>query len=219
MTKKIITAGMLAMVLSACSNGGGNKKSDGSQKTAASQKKVDSSSVKTSHILQMTVINFLSGGSEPCNLKDKIFSFSSGDKDVVIPLCKNSRVEVNAVSNSGVVTFHAIDILRQKELAQKYYDKNSVDQQHFELGKTKGMLRYGVVNPFGFTYVMAEEVTGIDMSLLEKWNELNNRATKLREQILLSEQQGSRPLEEVVKELGEIDNQLLELRAKMGGSK
>ncbi len=40
------------------------------------------------------------------------------------------------------------------------------------------MLRYGANNPYGFTYVMAEEVTGIDPQMLAEWNDLASQLIK-----------------------------------------
>ncbi len=174
----------------------------------------NASASENSHILQVTVLNFLSGGLESCDVKNKIFPFSLNDKNLEVPICKNSRVKVYATSDSGTVTFHATDIINQFELPSS----NNSERQNFELGKTKGMLRYAVENPYGFTYVMAEEVTGIDKQLLEQWNQLSGRAAELRGQIIKAQQQGKPAPASTVKELEKIEMELFLLSEKMQGS-
>jgi hypothetical protein len=125
------------------------------------------------HVLQISVINFLTGGLESCNLSDKIFSFSEDDNSRKIELCKNSRVVVNAISNAGKVTFEAID----KESGQKLDDYSNHEVNVFELGKTNGRLSYTVKNPDGFTAAFAEEMTGVDLGTLALWNQYNSESS------------------------------------------
>lgn len=162
------------------------------------------------HVLQITALNFLNGGIEPCNVRNRNFSFSTDDKNLEVTICQNSKVKVHAASSEGVVTFHATDLLRSVELDSKYDG-----DQRFELGKTKRMLRYGAENPYGFTYVMAQEVTGLDPKLLAQWNQLNDRAAGVRAQILTAQQQGLPVTRATREELSDLEAQLEVLREKL----
>jgi transposase-like protein len=123
--------------------------------TTFDDKDVKSIANGSQRYMQMTVLNFLLGGSEQCNLKNKLFTFSVEDKKLEIPLCKNSKVKVYATSDLGVITFHATDISSGTELPPSDYSGSP----RFEFGKSQEMLRYGVQNPYGFTYVLAEQVS------------------------------------------------------------
>lgn len=165
--------------------------------------------------LQITVLNFLSGGLEQCDLKNKLFKFSVHDQNIKQTLCKNSKVEVTAESDSGKVTFRAIDL----ELDSELPITNSSATQTFELGKTKKMLRYGVENPHGFTYVMAEDFTGISIELLNQWNDLNQKYSSLMAEILKAQENGEEaPVEKRV-ELISIEDQLRKLAQEMEKSR
>ncbi|MBS1962742.1 MAG: hypothetical protein JST04_11030 [Bdellovibrionales bacterium] len=168
--------------------------------------------VSEEHALQVTVLNFLQGGLEQCELKEpKIFMFTEKDEDVKTVLCKNSKVEVNAVSNRGQVHFAAIDLATGRELPVRTKES----QQDFELGKTNPSIRYYPSSPYGFTYLRAEEVTGIDPALLAQWNALNDRHSHLLAAILTAEQNGEQAPESVKAELRYVDAKMEVLSAEM----
>jgi hypothetical protein len=163
---------------------------------------------QTSHELQITALNFLTGpgGLEHCNVENKIFKFSSSDKSREVLICENSRVKVSATSNEGVVTFHATNVLDRIELTANDYSSSQL-----ELGKTQGMIRYYPKNNYGFTYVMAEEVTGIDKTWLAQMNNLVDQAASLQAEIVRAQQRGETAPAETVKALNDIEQKLVEL--------
>lgn len=164
------------------------------------------------HSIQITVLNFLMGGRENCDVKNKIFVFSATNQKVETPICENSQVRVSASSQDGVVTFHATEVNSGRELPPKDAISESA---HFILGKSKGMLRYGVENPHGFTYVMAEEVTGYDPVVLAQVNDLNVRAASLRAEILTALQAGKKPSPKTINALRQIEAEAAILSDKL----
>ena len=167
--------------------------------------------------MQLTVLNFLQGGAQPCEVKNKVFNFAKKDKAKKTVICKNSKVSVYMVSDAGTVKFAALDRKKGKDLPSSSSSFDTV----YELGKERPMLRYSVENPYGFTYVMAEEVTGLDPKLLAEWNRLNDEATSLRASILATEQSGQTApqwvkdqLEATLKEMAEISAEMEKARKK-----
>ena len=131
-------------------------------------------------LLQITAIDALTGGVEPCDLKNKIFTFKKTDKNFRTDLCRNSKVETFMVSNAGTVQFYTVDRITGFELEAL----GTYADQAYELGKSRPMLRYYPRNPYGFTYIMAEEVTGIDLAVLARWNDANARLSELKAQVI-----------------------------------
>lgn len=165
------------------------------------------------YVLQITALNFLKGGFESCDVKDQIFTFSGYDKGVETIICINSRVKLVATSNEGLVKFSATDLTSGSTL-----DGNN-GFQIFELGKTQAMLRSGFENPYGFTYVMAEEVTGYDQNLLAQWNKVNTKMAKLRALVLTTEQYGYSIPAEIKEEIKAVELELQEISQKIKESK
>lgn len=171
-------------------------------------------------VVQITALNFLAGGSEPCDVKNKIFVLNSEDKGKKTSICKNSKVELLMDSNAGKVTFSAIDLGTGKELKPADYNVAS----SLELGKEAPMLRFAPQNPYGFSYVMAEDVSGLDTGLLKEWNELNDELAGLRGQVLTAERNGQTVSDTVLKQLQakEIEAQAAQeelLKSKAGAAK
>lgn len=213
---------MLALALSACSSeksGRAPAPKPAAAPTApvAPEKNVTppEQEVAETHVLQITALNFLRGGLEQCEVKNKIFSFTQLDRSVKTTVCKNSMVEVFVVSESGVVQFHAVDRTNNRELQTS----SSAFDQSYELGKDRPMLRYSAENPYGFTYVMAEEVTGVDPEVLAQWNELNGKLASLRAQVLTAQQKGRKVPKSVLAEMKSVQAKLAKLAKKMEKSR
>ncbi len=164
-----------------------------------------------SRLMQITVLNFLSGGYEHCNVKDSIFTFSILDENKKTTLCRNSKVEVSVTSHLGLLIFQALDVTNDNILTSS----SSSDKPFFAFGDNKGMLRYQAENPYGFTYVMAEEVTGIDPALLAEWNVLKNRLSTLRAQILNTQMSGGKVSSDLLAEAAELEAKMEVLKDKM----
>ncbi len=139
----------------------------------------DLSAIDSPSYLQITAIDSLAGGAETCDVKNKIFSFKPTDKNYRTDLCRNSKVETFMVSNAGTVQFYTIDRITGFELEAlgTYADYN------YELGKSRPTLRYYPRNPYGFTYIMAEEITGIDPAVFIRWNEASALLSQLKAQV------------------------------------
>ncbi len=170
-----------------------------------------------SYDVQITALNFLYGGLEPCDVKNKKFTFSSLDNKVKSVICSNHRVELFAISHKGQITFHATDLLYETELLEANYSQGNT----LVLGNTNGSratLRYSANNPYGFTHVTAEEITGLDPVLLEKWNRLNSRLSELREQEILARKNGKKLPKKVQKEIAQLENEMRILDAQMKGN-
>ena len=163
--------------------------------------------------LQITVLNFLKGGLEPCNLKNKIFTFHPTDQAQKQMVCKNSKVEVDLISNVGSITFKAIDLSTGKDLESSAASTTSV----FTFGKDKS-LRYGTQNPYGFTYVLAEDMTGVDPNLLDQWNTLNDKYTHLLAQVLTNNENQQKTEKSVLDDLTAVKEQMNDLAKKMRAS-
>lgn len=171
---------------------------------------IDESAAKT-YQLQVTVLSFLQGGREKCDFTNKLITFSMEDRDRKLVLCKNSQVEVSAVSDLGVVTFFATDVHSEMEYPEAPYSQN----QSIELGQERKWLRYGAEIPNAYAYVIAEDVTGVDPKLLKKWNELNARSSKLKEKVALAKEFGREASDEVLEELNEVELEMDVLKKKM----
>ena len=70
------------------------------------------------------------------------------------------------------------------------------------------MIRYGVTNPNGFTYVMAEDVTGYDPELSSQFNKLSHEFVSIKGQIIANQQNGVRTPAEVHARLQKIEKDL-----------
>lgn len=208
---------MLTLTLSACSPEKSGRTPVANAVTPTTPVNAEKTVGKTelveakTHILQITALNFLQGGLEQCTARNKVFSFTQQDKNVRTTICKNSLTEVFVVSDAGVVQFHTTDRTNGRELPSS----SSAFDQSYELGKERPMLRYSAINPYGFTYVMAEEVTGIDPALLAQWNELNSKLANLRAQILTAQQSGQTVPTAVLDELRAVEAKMEELARQM----
>jgi hypothetical protein len=168
--------------------------------------------------LQFTIINFLNGYVEPCDVKNKIFTFSITDKNERTTLCKNSAVEIYAVSNAAVVNIFAQDLVKNITLD---HDRKT-DMPIIVLGKLDRMLAVGYNNPYGFTYLMAEDFTGVDLDLVAAWNSLSTRYATLKAELLDSEANGHsipqdkrNELAEIVKERALLSEKINKQRVKV----
>ena len=168
----------------------------------------------TAHVLQITALNFLIGGLEPCNVEDKQYPFSESDRGVETLICLNSKSKVYAVSDSGTVTFHAMDLVAEREMEAGTGTEGSA----FDLGKTEN-LRFSAKNPYGFTYLIIGEVTGIDPQLLAEWNEQNAKLADLRAQYLTAQQNGEPVSDELMKKITDLETKMSELSKKMESSR
>lgn len=167
--------------------------------------------------VQITALNFLEGGLEPCSLKNKKFTFSSIDNKIKNVICSNSRVELYVISHKGQLSFHATDLLYETELLEATYSQGN----KLDLGNTNGSrttLRYSVNNPYGFTYIIAEEITGLDPVLLEKWNRLNLRLSQLKEEEIQARKNGKKFPKKSQKEIDHVENEIRILDAQMRGN-
>lgn len=162
------------------------------------------------HTLQITVINFLKFNGDKCNVKNQLFYFNTHDKNVKTFICSNSTVAIYAHSNDGVVSFSAVDLNRNKELPDSPNTTKT-----WVLGKSKEMLRYQAKNPYGFTYVMAEDVSGIEPTLLEQWNKLSEQRAIIVEKGLLAEREGKKLSKKDLKDLMAIEGMLSLLAERM----
>ncbi len=155
--------------------------------------------------MQVTVLNFLRGNVENANVKNKVLTFSVKDRNKEQVISRNSKVKVVVLSNNGKVKFKAIDARYGQELT---YSSGLEDYIH---GETKGTLRIHANNPYGFTYIMAEDITGINKEALAEYNELNSRLSKLREEVLLAERDGREVSEETIAEIRKIESKMREV--------
>lgn len=162
--------------------------------------------------LQISVLSFLQGGKEPCAFNNQIMSFSLNDQNKEKILCKNSKIKVSMESNLGIITFKVIDLQSNVEITEQ---ESYSEGQTFDLEGEKRSLRFGPINPYGFTHVIVEDVTGIDRELLKQWNELNTKASAKKAKLIELKKAGKEIPNELITELKEIKKQQDELAEKM----
>jgi len=161
--------------------------------------------------LQVTALNFLQGGREPCDVKNKIYLVNTQDVSVKIIVCRNSKVELSMQSNLGTITYRAVDLATGEDLPSTYTGTS----EFYELGKTQEMTRFYVENPYGFTYLMVEDVTGINQEDLAKFNQLNSRLSSLKAQVLTAQQNGEAVDPMIFDEMRKIEEEMSELSKKI----
>lgn len=163
------------------------------------------------HVLQVSIINFLTGGIDSCDYENVKLAFNTQDKNKVLTLCQNSRVKITATSNLGSVNFKAIDLTNNFELPPAEYSEG----QTFKFGENQATLRYSAMNPYGFTYVIADEVTNINPTFLSEWNTINKKLSSLKSKALSAKLEGKKVSKDTEEEIQSLEIQLFELAQKM----
>jgi hypothetical protein len=158
-------------------------------------------------LLQVTVINNLGDGEENCAAADQTLSFSMKDEKAKTAICKNSKVEVFAVSDAGAVVFHAVDRETGKELASSADSKANV----YEIGKTHTPVNYNPENPDGFTYIIATETNEAAASRVHELNSLSTKRAQLKRYKAKVEEKGGVVSAAVEEKIAELDRKIGEL--------
>jgi len=161
------------------------------------------------HLLQVNALNFLTGNVEPCKVKNKIFAVSEFDNNLGYIVCKNSKVKLLLLSDRGIVAYKAIDLTTGRAFP---VNLEQTTGEYYELGKTYIVTRYTVYNPYGFTYLMVEDVTDIDPEILDKINDLNDKLSKLKEKVLLAERSGTRVDPRIYEEILILEEKIADLK-------
>src|SRR3989339_501543 len=189
----LVLISLLFLVASCKDKSNSSTPSQGSQ--ISSQLKTDNSNSQSGsttkqyvHLLQVTALNFLTDGTEQCNVKNIIFAVSELDNNISYTVCINSKVQLLLLSDRGIVSYKAINLKNWQTLSVKLSETTA---EYYELGKMTGLTRYAVHNPYGITSLAIEDVTDVSPELLKKYNDLNDRLSQLKEEVLLAKQNGT----------------------------
>ncbi|MDA8793980.1 hypothetical protein N9N67_12090, partial [Bacteriovoracaceae bacterium] len=185
------------------------------EQKSSSQNKLEDEvqKIRESYSIQITTINFLTGGQENSGVRNKIFEVNLNDKMKKTIISKNSKISVEMLSNNGLIIFQAINQSTKKVLEK---GKGYPAIGYFKLGSDNS-IRIRPANPYGFTWLSAEDMTGFDPTLLARFNDLSTRRSKLFEKTLLdgnANENDREQLKELDSQISEVSKQMYETRKK-----
>ncbi len=134
-----------------------------------------------SYIVKVTAFNYLDATGDTCEVTDLVLTLSDSDQSRLIPICKNSAVELYAVSDAGTLKFTTLDVAQGKSLLPL---GNEGQTPGLLLSERGNATQYEAINPYGYTFATAKNFTGTDnLQLVHLWTKQYPRLTAIKGQI------------------------------------